>query len=498
MERNEREDVHSSDSPLQMAIATSLVEKCKSEMTDEHGGQSNNHKEHLEAKDSEIPVAISLDCFDEDEAWEDSVKKCKHGKLDRNEGEDSHHSEYLETSDPHVEGIIKERIRIMFDDGDVYRDTLSLLLKQEYDILNKTIVQLKGPEENLPENLRISSSVLSIPRLLELYHNAVEIAVQKRKDREARALQYFHKELDNVTRDIMRRIDGVVRVQRKTTACREHGTGTGIVVRVDWSGTCFTPRKYARALERDDFAILTNNHVIANDIEVKGSTIDFFYNCSAGNKTQGQPPSGIITKSVKQVITWSPRVSHGTPASREEMDFSILKFDVGTDEEFIKKLGDVSFYLNEFLENDLTYNRPWIPYSSPLPLVAISHPHGSNKRISFGRVEKTGVDKLCSEDNVDCSSEYNLTTCLGSSGCPVLAIQVNSRGHLKAVLQFLHFKTRRGIAVSEVYNVCKIRKEIKDEYQLFDSVLNSRDMMFATNKTAVWWDTEERKFWGFF
>lgn len=41
----------------------------------------------------------------------------------------------------------------------------------------------------------------------------------------------------------------------------------------------------------------------------------------------------------------------------EEMDFLILKFDVGIDIEFIKKFGDVLFYLNEFFENDLIFSR---------------------------------------------------------------------------------------------------------------------------------------------
>lgn len=500
MERNEREDVHSSDSPLQMGSVASLDESGE---TDDHGGEG----EHLETIEqpieqiselSEMAVAISLDCFGEEEAWKDSVKKCKHGKLE-DEGEDAeegHHSKYFETSDPDVKDIIKKTICNMFEDGEVYRDILGLLLEQEYKLLNKNIsALLEESQQNLPFPLRITSRAVPIPMLLEHYRDGIQISLQKREDRMAKALQYFYKELDDVTRDIMRRVDGVVRVQRKTTESREHGTGTGIVARLNWSGTCYTPRKYITMQERDDFVILTNNHVIANDIEAKGSTIDFFYNRSASNETQGQPPPGVITKSVKKVITWSPQVPHGTPASSEKMDFSILKFDVGTDEEFIKKLGDVSFYLNEFLENDLP-NKPYIPYSSPLPLVAISHPHGSNKRISFGKVVKTEVDKLCCEDNGDCSSKYDLTTCLGSSGCPVLAILVNSRGRLKAALQFLHFKTQCGIDVSKVYSACKTRKEISNEFQLFGNVLNSRERMFLLDQNAAWWDAEDRSFGG--
>lgn len=468
--------------------------------TDDHGGEG----EHLETIEqpieqiselSEMAVAISLDCFGEEEAWKDSVKKCKHGKLDvgGEDAEEGHHSKYLETSDPQVEGRIKKMICIMFEDGELYSDILGQLLKQEYECLNKNLSALQEKsQQNLPDQLRIASYAVPIPMLLKQYRDVIQISLQKREDRMANALQYFYKELDNVTRDIMRKVDGVVRVQRKTTESREHGTGTGIVVRLNRSGTCYTPP----TPERDDFVILTNNHVIANDIEAKGSTIDFFYNRSASNETQGQPPPGVITKSVKKVITWSPQVPHGTPASSEKMDFSILKFDVGTDEEFVKKLGDVSFYLNEFLENDLP-DRPWISYFYPLPLVAISHPHGSNKRISFGKVEKTEVDKLCCEDNEDCSSKYDLTTCLGSSGCPVLAILVNSRGRLKAVFQFLHFKTQCGIDVSKVYSACKTRKKINNEFWLFENILNSREQMLPLNPTAAWWDAEDRSFGGF-
>jgi len=80
---------------------------------------------------------------------------------------------------------------------------------------------------------------------------------------------------------------------------------------------------------------------------------------------------------VKSVITWSPRVPGGTQASNEQVDF-----DVGTltDKKFIRKLGDVCFYLND------SPTRSFIPFITPLSLVAIGHPHGSNKRISFGSV----------------------------------------------------------------------------------------------------------------
>lgn len=67
----------------------------------------------------------------------------------------------------------------------------------------------------------------------------------------------------------------------------------------------------------------------------------------------------------------------GTQASNEQVDF-----DVGTltDKKFIRKLGDVCFYLND------SPTRSFIPFITPLSLVAIGHPHGSNKRISFGSV----------------------------------------------------------------------------------------------------------------
>lgn len=494
MERNETKDIHSRDSPRQTERGD----------TGKHTAD-DVHCEHLETKDqlcvelSEMAVGISLDCFEEDEDWKDSVKKCKHGKFDGKGGEDGHHSEYLETSDPHVEGIIREMICLMFDDGEVYRDILGLRLQQELESLNEAISALQeGSEEHLPDKIRLASRVIPSAMLLEHCHEAVKNSLQKREERETKALRYFYKELDYVTREIMRKVDGVVRVQRKTTESREHGTGTGIVLRLGWSGTCYARDrgKHTSISEKDDFVILTNNHVIANDVEAKGARIDFFYNCCAGNEMQGQPPPGVISKSVTQVITWSPRVPDGATASSEKMDFSILKFDVGTDMEFIKKLGDVSFYLNEFLENDLIFSRPPIQFSSPLPLVAISHPHGSNKRISFGRVVETEVDKLCCEEIEHYSSVYDLTTCLGSSGCPVLAIQVNSRGRLTAALQFLHFKTKCGIAVSKVYSACQSRTEIKDEYGLFQSVLNSRHLTFHKNSTAAWWDKEDRPIWG--
>lgn len=489
MEGNETEDVHSSDSPPKTATcptATSLVKADECDKTDDDGGESSTHTEHVietKGSESEVSVALSLDCFDEED-WEDSVKKCKHRELDPStEGEDSHHREYVETSDPQVEGIVKEMIRIMFDDGDVYRGILRVLLEEEIENCEKAIVRLQEPKED-----PFLDDQLSTIQCREGLKNAFE----KREARETKALLYFNEELDEVARDIIRKTDGVVRVQRNGTACRGHGTGTGVVVRINLSGTRFTPW-YA---EKDDFAILTNNHVVANDIEAKGATIDFFYNCSAGNKTKGQPPPGVITKSVTGLITCSPRVSHGTRASDEQMDFSILRFDVGTDEDFIKKLGDISFYLNEFPENDLI-TRPWVPYFSPLPLVAISHPHGSNKRISFGTVQNTELEKLCSEDNVDCSLKYNLTTCRGSSGCPVLAIQVNSRGHLKAVFQFLHFKTGHGIVVPCLYNACRVREEIRREYELFDYVLNCSELQCGL-RLPIWWDANDTCLWSFY
>lgn len=60
------------------------------------------------------------------------------------------------------------------------------------------------------------------------------------------------------------------------------------------------------------------------------------------------------------------------------MDFLILRFDVGIDEDFIKKLGDILFYLNEFFENDLII-RLWVFYFSFFLLVVISYLYGSNK-----------------------------------------------------------------------------------------------------------------------
>lgn len=73
-------------------------------------------------------VGIFFDCFEEDEGWKDSVKKCKYGKFDGKEGEDDYYSEYLEISDFYVEGIIREMICFMFDDGEVYCDILGLCL----------------------------------------------------------------------------------------------------------------------------------------------------------------------------------------------------------------------------------------------------------------------------------------------------------------------------------------------------------------------------------
>ena len=65
-----------------------------------------------------------------------------------------------------------------------------------------------------------------------------------------------------------------------------------------------------------------------------------------------------------------------------------------------------------------------------------------------------------------------------------------------AALQFLHFKTKCGIAVSKVYSACQSRTEIKDKYGLFPSVLNSRHLTFRRNSTAAWWDKVDRPIWG--
>ena len=473
------------------------------------GRKDVDHSEELTGTADPLVEKISelSEMVAEEEAWKDSVKKCRRGKAaGQIEAEDFHHSEYLETSDPQLEGVIKEMIRIMFEDSETsinnYPCILSQLLHDEYDNLKRLISALEGSEQDLPHNLWLASVVTPKPLLLKQYHQALKICEQKQVDRERQAMQYFYKELDYVTKEIIRKIDGVVRVQRKGSTSREHGTGTGIVVRLNRSDTYYTPRHNPIFPKRHDFAILTSNHVVANDTEVQGSTIDFFYNAAAGNEVQGCPPLGVVTKSVTHLITLSPRVPGGTQASHEKMDFSILEFDVGTDQEFINKLGDVSFYLNEFLDSLPGHgfpgfpDRPLIPFTRPLPLVAIGHPHGSNKRISFGKVSETEVDKLCSQDDDHYSTKYDLTTCFGSSGCPVLAIQVNSKGHMRAVLQFLHFKTGCGINVSKVYSACKSKKEIADQFWLFESPLNSREMMYPTRSWPVWWDESDQGFWG--
>ncbi|KAL9955626.1 hypothetical protein ACROYT_G036977 [Oculina patagonica] len=367
-----------------------------------------------------------------EEAWEDSVTKCnkEHKRTGQNEEEleDVYHTGYLETSDPDVEVCIKKKIKEMFKNGVLYRDIMFQLLQKEHEL---TIGMYEGVSSEESPQYRLLTAVIPKDYLLDMYKQYIEVCRKKCNDRMAKAESFFQQELDIVTKDIVRRIDGVVRVQRKKTDSRVNGTGTGVVVRINLSGTTYSPRvgTGGRTNEQDDFVILTNNHVIANDTEAEGATINFFYNAAAGNKTQGAPPSEVVTKSVTKVITWSPRVPAGTRASSEKMDFSILKFDVGTDESFIKKLRQASFYLNEFLENDLK-NRPTITFTKVLPLLAISHPHGSNKRISFGIAGEEEVERMCSADTVGGTEgydiQYDLTTCLGSSGCPVLAIQVNS------------------------------------------------------------------------
>lgn len=311
-------------------VEEALEDSAKGNTGHNEGREDDHHSDELtETADpliekvselSEMVAEASVDSFGEEEAWKDSVKKCRRGKAaGQIEAEDFHHSEYLETSDPQLEGVIKEMIRIMFEDSETsinnYPCILSQLLHDEYENLKGLIsALLEGSEQNLPRSLWMALLITPRPLLLEQYHQALKICVEKQLDREKKALQYFYKELDYVTKEIIRKIDGVVRVQRKDSTSREHGTGTGIVVRLDRSGTPYTPRQDPIFPERYDFAILTNNHVVANDTEAQGSTIDFFYNAAAGNEVQGRPPLGVVTKSVTQLITWSPRVPGGTQA----------------------------------------------------------------------------------------------------------------------------------------------------------------------------------------
>ncbi|CAB4036367.1 Hypothetical predicted protein, partial [Paramuricea clavata] len=294
----------------------------------------------------------------------------------------------------------------------------------------------------------------------------LEVAEGKKDERLQNTPNYMTESLDIVTAEVMLKINGVVRIQRHAIkGKRAHGSGTGILVRLNWSQTQYTVKKS----ESEDFAILTNNHLIENDSELNGSTVDFFYNAAAGDADpHGQ---GVVTKNVTKVIAWSPKAPSGQEAADECMDFSILKFDMGTDEEFIKTLGEVALYLNEFLQNDLP-TTPHLDFPIPLLIIAISHPHGSNKRISFGSVEEEELRKR--------SIQYNLTTCQGCSGCPVLAIQMDAKGYLRAALQFLHFRQTKGIVVRKLYETCKANADFAWEYGLFGSPLVSREMTSQT------------------
>ncbi|PFX13334.1 hypothetical protein AWC38_SpisGene22588 [Stylophora pistillata] len=415
----------------------------------------------------------------EDEAWEDSIKKCnlEHGR-GQTVDEDEYHKGFLEVSDPSFESRIKEWISSMFQCNDLYRNILKDLLEHEGELL----YNIFG---------------FSATRGSRLYiEGFLRRSRQKKQERMEKAKDFLTSAVENVTIDIMRRIDGVVRVQRKRTRSgRDHGTGTGIVVRLNRSGTRHTPDTKVEG----DFAILTNNHVIANEEEAAAATIDFFYNAAAGNRTQGPPPSGVVTKRVEKLLTWSPPIPVGTRASSEEMDFSILTFDVGTDHDFIDKLSKVSFYLNEIFENGLPH-RPLIKPTKPLFLLAIGHPHGSNKRISFGQGKEPAVEKKGSAE--DYETTYDLTTCQGSSGCPVLAILVSSMGYLKAALQFLHFKKGRGINIMKLYPNLNKRREVGGIYKLYYSHLNSHEMIFCNSefpktepsRRPIWWDDEDDKY----
>lgn len=181
---NEREDVHHSGYP-----------------------ETDDSTEICELSET-TAAASSRDLYVGEEAWDDSVKKCKHGKTEQAVD----HSKYIETSDQNLETLIKEKIRAMFLDGDVYEGNLSVLLREEFTNIQERILMLKGPEQHLPGHLAIAVRVFTKPFLLDRYRQAIKICQQKLKDREAKAKHYFCKELGRVTKEIMRKIDGVVRV----------------------------------------------------------------------------------------------------------------------------------------------------------------------------------------------------------------------------------------------------------------------------------------------
>ncbi|KAH9495982.1 hypothetical protein Btru_012341 [Bulinus truncatus] len=51
--------------------------------------------------------------------------------------------------------------------------------------------------------------------------------------------------------------------------------------------------------------------------------------------------------------------------------------------------------------------------------IMVSHPHGWPKQVSIGKYERKESVSTASEDRVNTSYSYSLTTCLGSSGAPV-------------------------------------------------------------------------------
>ena len=429
------------------------------------------------------------DSASEDEAWKDRIPLCKHSQVSANASANAadHHSFYHEVSSENIRETIKERIGNELD----FRTCFEFYLDEEISNLKGQIDIVKTyPKDEWPGQMRITcAAIYHTDKYLYLKDSEkrLEVAKGKKDQRLQKIPKYMRESLDIVTEEIMLKIDGVVRIQRPAIeGKREHGSGTGILVRLNWSQTHYTVRKK----EKEDFAILTNNHLIKDDSEVNGSTIDFFYDAAAGDAE----PQRVVTKNVTKVIAWSPTVPSGQEATDECMDFSILKFDTGTDEEFIKTLRRVALYLNEFLQNDMP-TRPHLDFPIPLLIIAISHPHGSNKRISFGSVKEEEVLKLLcgKDDSVPSSIQYNLTTCQGCSGCPVLAIQMDAKGYIRAALQFLHFKSKKGIVVRKLYETCKANPDFAWKYGLFGNALVSREMTSQT-PTGVGFVTTERRF----
>ena len=263
-------------------------------------------------------------------------------------------------------------------------------------------------------------------QLIDVAYNAVEKAsratclVRHATDSETRK-EFYKKQIDEC------KVDDEAKAwyQRKLKRVGKGGNGTGLLVLL---------RNQGRPSE---VLVITNNHVIMDEVEAKSAKVYFDYNKDIPEgKRLSDFSSEIKTFSVEKLFAYLSRTKNSN--DKTTLDYSLLSLVSVGDSEFLSNRAlDIGRDIHVLATgNDLMQN-----YAGTKPtLVMFSHPHGLSKRLSIGPFPTL-------EDNPVKHIKHNLGTLPKCSGGNLLFCPITSSTYGIWQSAFVHYRHGKAVAL---------------------------------------------------